>query len=575
MEQSGECWNHYPGAGSYFDLEGPVGDLRAERIRHGSGLESGGFDPSCFAPVSLGLANDVEGLKSASALHPTKVPAKNSGSRQNLSEGIVLTPSETATPTGSSLDIQDETLVPSATQSSLEVPEQVDHDHDHEGHGHDHAPAPTLHPDLTRTIEVEAPVEEVNKAFQQVTKRFARLARIPGFRVGKVPPSMIKSRFAKELRQEVLETLVSERFRTALSEQKIQPVSQPQISEMLLAEGSPLKFKATFEVLPEIHLDGYDAIAVERPKVALEEAEFEAELDSILEHHATVEPVEEDRALSDGDWAEISFQGKVQDLAQVVGEEGAEGKEAAQPISGEDVLIEIGGKHTVQAFNQALRGAKVGQEISFEVTYPADFGDARLANRAVSYDVTVKAIKKKIFPERNEELAKQMGPYADWSEFEARMRERLQERKRQSLESEARDKMLEDLAAKFDFPVPETFVQQQIDARLERGLRALAAQGMSADAMRQLDFERLRAAQRDLAVHEVKISMILDNVAQRENIQVSEDEMERELLMLSLSSREPLESLRKRLAEDNSLGRVREQVLREKTGTALFERLAR
>ncbi len=514
-------------------------------------------------------------MKSASALHPTKVPAKNSGSRPNLSEGIVLTPSETATPTGSSLDIQDETLVPSATQSSLEVPEQVDHDHDHEGHSHDHAPAPTLHPDLTRTIEVEAPVEDVNKAFQQVTKRFARLARIPGFRVGKVPPSMIKSRFAKELRQEVLETLVSERFRTALSEQKIQPVSQPQISEMLLAEGSPLKFKATFEVLPEIHLDGYDAIAVERPKVALEEAEFEAELDSILEHHATVEPVEEDRALSDGDWAEISFQGKVQDLAQVVGEEGAEGKEAAQPISGEDVLIEIGGKHTVQAFNQALRGAKVGQEISFEVTYPADFGDARLANRAVSYDVTVKAIKKKIFPERNEELAKQMGPYADWSEFEARMRERLQERKRQSLESEARDKMLEDLAAKFDFPVPETFVQQQIDARLERGLRALAAQGMSADAMRQLDFERLRAAQRDLAVHEVKISMILDNVAQRENIQVSEDEMERELLMLSLSSREPLESLRKRLAEDNSLGRVREQVLREKTGTALFERLAR
>ncbi len=481
-----------------------------------------------------------------------------------------MTPSETATPTGSSFDIQDETLTPSATQSSLEGPGQVDDDHE----GHDHAPAPTLHPELTRTIEVEASVEEVDKAFGRVTKRFARLARIPGFRVGKVPPTMIKSRFAKELRQEVLETLVGERFRAALSERKMQPVSQPQISEMLLAEGSPLKFTATFEVLPEIHLDGYDSIAVERPKVTLEEGEFEAEMEEILDHHATVEPVEEDRALVDGDWAEISFQGKVQDLAQVVGEEGAEGKEPAQPMSGEDVLIEIGGKHTVQAFDQSLRGAKVGQEVSFEVTYPADFGDTRLANRTVSYDVTVKAIKRKIFPERDEELAKQMGPYANWSEFEARLRERLQERRKQSLETEARDKMLEALVAKFDFPVPETFVQQQIDVRLERGLRALAAQGMDAEAMRQLDFERLRAAQRDQAIHEVRISLILDNIAQRENIEVSEDEMERELLMLSIRLREPMDALRKRLTEDNSMGRIREQLLREKTGTALFERLA-
>ena len=491
-----------------------------------------------------------------------------------------MTPT-TDTPTGSSLDVQDDNLTPSATASSLEDHDvevhDLDHDHaghDHEGHEHTHAPAPTLNPELTRSIEVEASAEDVSKAFQQVTKRYTKLARIPGFRAGKVPPSLIKSRFAKEVRQEVLESLVSERFRKALEEQKINPVSQPQISELLLADGAPLKFKATFEVLPEINIDGYDATKVERPNAALEEGEFDAELANVLDHHATVEPVDEDRPLTDGDWADIEFKGKIQDLAQVVGEKGLEDKDPSQQISGEDVLIEIGGRNTLQAFNEALRGAKVGQELSFEATYPAEFGDERLAGKTVSYDVTVKAIKKKTFPERDEEFAKQLGPYTDWNDFETKLRDRLANRKKEALEARARDIMLEELVAKYQFPVPETFVQAQIDARLERGLRALAQQGMTSEQMRGLDFERLRGAQREQAVNEVKVSLILDKVAERENITVTDEDLERELLMLSLQSREPVEVLRKRLSEDGSLDRIREQMRREKTGTVLFDKLA-
>jgi trigger factor len=444
--------------------------------------------------------------------------------------------------------------------------------HDHAGHEHHHHAAPTLNPELTRSIEVEASAEDVAKAFQQVTKRYTKLARIPGFRAGKVPPSLIKSRFAKEVRQEVLESLVSERFRTALEAQAIQPVSQPQISELLLAEGAPLKFKATFEVLPSIDITGYDTVSVTRPDVTVDDDEFQAELANVLDHHATVEPVEEDRAIVDGDWAEIGFKGQLQELAQVVGEETAPKPE--NEITGEDVLIEVGGKNTLQAFNEALRGAKVGQELSFEATYPAEFGDARLAGNTVAYDVTVKAIKKKTFPERDEEFAKQLGPYSDWNDFETKLRERLQQRKKDALENQARDKMLEELVGRYQFPVPETFVQQQIDARLERGLRALAQQGMSSDAMRQLDFGRLREAQRDQAVAEVKVSLILDKVAELEHVEVSDDDLERELLMLSIQSREPYDALRKRLAEDGSLPRIREQMRREKTGAALFEKLA-
>jgi trigger factor len=488
-----------------------------------------------------------------------------------------LTPLES--PTDSSIDVPSNDVPSNDVQDGALAVEHSheghEHDgHDHDGHEHHHHPAPTLNPELTRSIEVQAPAEDVAKAFQQVTKRYTKLARIPGFRAGKVPPSLIKSRFAKEVRQEVLESLVSDRFRKALEEQKVHPVSQPQISELLLAEGAPLKFKATFEVLPEINIDGYDAVKVERPDASLEEGEFDVELANVLDHHATVEPVEEDRAITDGDWAEIGFTGKLQELAQTVGEDGLESKEEAQPITGEDVLIEIGGKNTLQAFNDALRGAKVGQELSFEASYPAEFGDARLAGKTVSYDVTVKAIKKKTYPERDEEFAKQLGPYSDWNDFETKLRERVEGRKKEALESQARDKMLDELVAKYQFPVPETFVQQQVDARLERGLRALAQQGMSSDAMRQLDFGRLREAQRDQAITEVKVSLILDLVAEREGVVVTDEDLERELLMLSIQSREPLETLRKRLAEDGSLDRIREQMRREKTGTVLFDKLA-
>ncbi|HMF53753.1 MAG TPA: trigger factor [Edaphobacter sp.] len=445
------------------------------------------------------------------------------------------------------------------------------HEHDHE-HTHQHAPA--LNPQLTREIEVEVGADEVSKSFKTVVKRYQKLARIPGFRAGKVPESLIRSKFAKEVRQEVLESLVSERFRKAINEQKLRPVSEPQLLDMQLFDGQPLKFKAAFEVAPEIDITGYDSVRVSKPDAALTNEEFDAELNRMLESHATVEPVEEDRTLVDGDWAEIQFRGEVKDLAQTVTEDGAQNTSAQAPITGEDVLIEIGGKNTLAAFNDALRGAKPGQELKFEVDYPADFGERRLAGQTVSYDVTVKGIKHKSFPERDAEFAKQLGNYESWDEFESKLREHAADRKKSSLDNAAKDKLLGELIERFQFPVPESFVQQQIEARLDRGLRALAQQGMSVEDMRKLDFVRLREAQRDQAINEVKASMVLDRIAEVEGVAVSDEDVDRELLMLSIQSREPLEALRERLSKDGGLDRIREQMRREKTGSVLYERLS-
>ncbi len=446
-----------------------------------------------------------------------------------------------------------------------------DHDHDHE-HTHQHAPA--LNPELTREIEVEVGADEVSKTFKTVVKRYQKLARIPGFRAGKVPESLIRSKFAKEVRQEVLESLVSERFRKAIDEQKLRPVSEPQLLDMQLFDGQPLKFKAAFEVAPEIDITGYDTVHVSKPDATLTSDEFDAELNRVLDGHATVEPVEENRTLVDGDWAEIQFRGEVKDLAQTVTEDGAENASAQAPITGEDVLIEIGGKNTLAAFNEALRGAKAGQELKFEVDYPADFGERRLAGQSVSYDVTVKGIKHKNYPERDAEFAKQLGNYESWDEFETKLREHTADRKQNSLDSATKDKMLGDMIQRFQFPVPESFVQQQIEARLDRGLRALAQQGMSVEDMRKLDFARLREAQRDQAINEVKASMLLDRIAEAEGVTISEEDVDRELLMLSIQSREPLEALRERLSKDGGLDRIREQMRREKTGSVLYEKLA-
>ena len=326
------------------------------------------------------------------------------------------------------------------------------------------------------------------------------------------------------------------------------------------------EFKAAFEVVPEFSIDGYQDVKVEKPSAELTDAEADAELTRIRDSRSTMEPVTEERPLADGDYAQISFTGDVQ---------AAEGEaETQQPISAQDVMLEIGGPNTLDSFNAALRGSSVGQQLKFEVSYPADFGERQLAGKRVAYDLEVKAIKKKIEPELNDDFAKELGQYESLADFQQQLRDHLARDKQRRVQTETTNRLLDAMVARYEFPVPESLVQQQIDARLDRGLRALAAQGMRTEDMRNLDFDRLRAAQRPSATAEVKGSMLLDRIADAENISVAEEEVENELQGISLQMREPVETLRTRLTEDGSLARIRERLRREKMGALLYERLA-
>jgi trigger factor len=437
------------------------------------------------------------------------------------------------------------------------------HDHDHAGHDHDHehAHGPVLNPECTRELVLDVPAEDVSKSFRTAVRNYQKYARIPGFRPGKVPETVIRRRFASEIRKEVIDGLLPERFSKGVNDLGVKPVGQPQVTELSVEDGQPLHVKAVFEYLPAFSIDGYQDVTVDKPSDEVTEEEFQHELTELRQSRATVEPVEEDRALVDGDWAQISYTGQI------------EGEPDAAPIAGQDALVEIGGKDTVEAFNAVLRGAKPGQELKAEVIYPAEYPEARLAGKTVSYDVTVKGIKKRTVPELNDDFAKELGNYENLGELENRIREHMANRKRRNVAAETKDKLFAALAQKYPFPVPESLVQDQVDARLERGLRALAAQGMETEQMRKLDFTRLRAAQRDGAIAEVKTFILLDRIAEAEGVTVSEEELDREVQMAALQSRESVETLRQRLTDDGGLARIREQMKREKTASLLYERL--
>lgn len=455
-------------------------------------------------------------------------------------------------------DTLEDNLQP-ATAEAAHDHEGHDHDHDHEGHAHVHGPV--LNPECTRELVLDVPAEEVAKTYKRIAANYKKYAKIPGFRPGKVPEAVVRRRFAAEIRKDVIDALLPERFNKSVADQGVHPVGQPQVTELTIEDGQPLHVKAVFEYVPEFSVEGYKDVKVEKPSIEVTDEEFKAEMDELRESRAIIEPVEEDRTLIDGDWAQISFNGQVAGDAE------------AAPVSGENSLVEVGGKETLEAFTTVLRGAKAGQELKAEVTYPEDYIDQKLANKTVAYELTVVAIKKRIMPEMNDEFAKELGAYDSMADLETKMREYLEGRKKTASEVEAKEKLFAALSEKFTFPVPESLVQEQIEARLERGLRALAAQGMSAEQMRRLDFERLRSAQHETATSEVKAQLILDKIAQEEKLTVDDADVDKELQMAALQSREPIDDLRERLTQNGTLIRIREQLLRDKTANVLLERL--
>lgn len=461
----------------------------------------------------------------------------------------------------------------------------------HSGAGHTHSHAPLMNEACRREISVEVPTGVVASETENTVNKYRKHAAIPGFRKGKVPESIIRNRFREEIRSEVLDALLPRYFREKVQEQGLAPVSQPRVSDLHFLEGEPLRFKAEFEVLPHIELSGYENISTAKKDTAVSDEEVEAALRELQERQASFEPLE-DREIKDGDFALVSFTGKAlgskavvekkREIASAPGEPAAEesGPQAAgeaaevEPVEVNDVMVNVGGENTVKEFSENLRGARPGDEREFEVAYADDFSDERLAGQVIHYNVKVQGIKKKSLPELNDDFAKQIGEFATFDELKTRIRERMEAQKKHEVEHQEKESIVDQLVQQNDFPVPQALLERQIDTRLERGLRALASQGMRTEDMRRLNFERLREAQRDAALREVKASLLLDKVAERENIEVTDQDIDTEVQMLALQSQQPVDALRARLAREGSLERLRDRIRNEKALDFLYNRSA-
>jgi trigger factor len=424
---------------------------------------------------------------------------------------------------------------------------------------------------VKREISVEVPAEEVTRETEAIIVKYQKVARLPGFRKGHVPASMIRHRFAEDLKSDVVEALVPRYFRKEAEKLGMIPVSQPRVTELHIHDGEPLTFKASFEVMPEIRVEGYKELRAEHPEITVTDEDVEQALASVREQHATFTSVE-GRPLADGDFAQASFDGQPKDGAKDAAKHGKAGD--ANPVHMDEVLIEIGGKNTVPEFTENLRGVSAGEERSFEVAYAADAQDNRLAGKTFVYTVKVQAIKRKDMPELNDDFAKELGEFTTLDQLRKQIRENMIAEKRHAAEHEAKEKLTAELVRRNDFEVPESLVERQIDLRLERGLRALAAQGMKMEDMKKMDLPRLRVGQREQALQDVKSSLLLDRVAELEKIEVDEEELNREIASLAKQSKQTPEAVRARLTQDGGLDRIRNRIRSEKTLNFLYHQSA-
>jgi len=411
-----------------------------------------------------------------------------------------------------------------------------------------------------REIQIEIPAEDVSRETENLIQKYQKLARLPGFRRGHVPASIIRQRFSEDIKSEVVDALVPRYFRQETDRQGLIPVSQPRVSDLHIHDGEPLRFTASFEVMPEIKVEGYKELRVDKPAVSVTDEDVAQALNNLREQHATFTAVE-GRPLAEGDFAQVSLDGQPKD---------GEGK----PVHMDDLLVEIGGKSTMPEFTENLRGSSVGDERSFDVVYPQDFADQRLAGKTFTYAVKVAAIKSKSLPELNDQFAKELGEFADLSEVRKKIREGMEAERAHEAEHQAKDKLVAELVRRHDFELPEALVDRQIDLRLERGLRALAAQGMKAEDIKKMDLNRLRAGQREQALQEVKASLLLDKIAEEEKIEVSDAEIDREVEALAKQSKQTPDAIRARLTREGALDRIRNRIRNDKTLDFLYRQSA-
>jgi trigger factor len=405
------------------------------------------------------------------------------------------------------------------------------------------------------SLEITVPLEDVKAETDKVVQNIQKKASLPGFRPGKAPATLIRTRFSHEIRQEVLDHLLPKAFRAKAEEDQLKVVGTPDVTDVHFHDNEPLKFKAEFEVAPEFEIKEYRNLPVEYSEPQVTDEQINERVEQIRNQKA--EFVNEDpRPLADGDHAVVSLESI----------EGVEG----EPIKTDEMVLHLGDPDTMPEFTEGLRGLSPGEEKEIEVKYPEDYGQQRIAGKTVRFRVNVKAVRRKELPELNDEFARDLGVFKTLDEVRETVRKSIHSEQEYAAQQEAKNKLIDEMVNQHDFPVPEAFVDRQIEMQVEQQLRNLAGRGIDPRQLK-LDWNKIKEAQRDKAIRDVKGSLLLEKVADTESIHATNDEVDREVQRIAKAEREPVAALRMRFEKDGTLGRIASRIRTDKTLSFLFE----
>jgi len=406
-----------------------------------------------------------------------------------------------------------------------------------------------------RTLEFTIPAEEVEAEIQKAALDIQKKARMPGFRPGKVPLSIIRKTFESEIRERVIESLGTRYFRQAAEKDNLAVVGNPHLQDVHFHPGEPMTLKVEFEVSPSFELKDYRGLEVVYEEPVVTEEDIDKRIEQLREQRAEYVNIDP-RPVQDGDYAVVS-------LLSVAGLTGP-------PIQQDEVVLHVGAEDTVAAFTENLRGMTPGEEKEITVDYPPDYGNERLAGKKVTFRTGLKAIRRKELPEVNDEFAKDLGDFKDLGELREAVRKAIYAERESEAQRKAKDALVAKLVDMHDFPVPDAYVDRQIEIQVEQQLRLMAAQGVDPKKVR-LDWEKIRESQKERATRDVKAALLLDRIADREAIMATQEEVDREVRRIAQQRREPVAAVRLNLEKEGALGRIAGNIRTEKTLNFLFE----
>ncbi len=401
---------------------------------------------------------------------------------------------------------------------------------------------------VKKTLAVEADPEEVKRETDEVSRQYRQRAKVPGFRQGKAPLDVVRTRFAKEIKEEVRDRMVTRLFRDATREKGLRPLGEPLLDELEHPDAQTLKFKTTFEVAPKIEPKGYRDVEIRRPAVDVTDTEVEQSLEELRQSRVQFH-AEEGREAATGDVIVADVNGT---------------PETGDPFSQERMQIEVGAQDNLPAFNEALLGAKPGAQLEFPVDYPKDYKPEHLAGQAVSFKLEIHEVKRRELPELDDEFAKDLGEFDDLAALRARIREDLEARKRGEGERKMRESLMDKVLLENPVVLPEVLVESETRRRLEDLVRSLMMQGMDPEKA-EIDWVEMRKRQEEPARKTVHAQLVLDAVAAEESLTVDDHEVDQRIGREAAQMGEKVGELKAKMRKHGGVEALKNQLLREKS----------